>query len=389
MKMLFITEKFPPVEGGSRVYYYNLCANYIAGDIVILTKKVEGYKDFDKNQNMKIIRKGRPLPNWKYHQIFRMLLTLLWTTYLVHREKIDVIHCGDFMPAGVIGLLFKKLLNKPYVFYVHEGDYWYFDRYRFKPKLWRLILKNADRIVAACSDAEKGVKHVLNGGYAKIFKITPGVDYKKFKPGWKDHDLIRELKLDEKKVILTVGRLVDGRKGHDTVIRAMPKILAEVPNAVYLIAGRGPNEHSLRQLASELKVESHVKFLGFIPNDMIPNVYSVCDVFVMISRETLDQGTEGFGMVFTEASATGKPVVGGRSGGNEDSIVDGVTGYRVDPLNVDEVADRVINLLKDEELRITMGRNGREWVEKNFDWRDKAMQLERLNISILENKQNK
>jgi phosphatidyl-myo-inositol dimannoside synthase len=382
MKMLFITDRFPPVEGGSRIYYYNLCANYPIDCVVVFTKKVEGYKDFDKNQNMKIIRKGFPLPNWRYHQIPRMFLTFMWSLYLVHKEKIDVLHCGDFIPAGIIGLLLKKIFNKPYVFYVHEGDYWFFDRNRFKPKLRMLILKNADGIVAACSDAERGAKSVLDGGYGKILKITPGVEYKKFKPGWRDSKLVTELKLDQKKVILTVGRLFDGRKGHDTVIRALPKILAEVSNVVYLIAGRGPNEQNLRQLARELNVESHVKFLGYIPNDMIPNVYSICDVFVMISRETPGEGTEGFGMVFTEASAAGKPVLGGRSGGNEDSILEGITGYRIDPTNIDEITSYILRLLKDEELSETLGRNGRQLVEKKFDWRNKARQLEQLNMNI-------
>lgn len=388
MKMLFLTEKFPPSEGGSRVYYYNLCKNYPSDDVVVLTKKIDGYEEFDKKQQFKIIRKGRPLPNWKYSQLPKMMLPLLWAIYLVFKEKINVIHCGDFLPAGAIGFILKKILGKPYVFYVHEGDTYFFNRYRFQPKLRKIIVNNADRIVAACTHAEQVAKLELGEKQKKVFKINPGVEYQKFNPEWKDSEYLQELGLDGKKIILTMGRLIE-RKGQDTVIRAMPRVIAEVPDVVYLIGGRGPQEARLRELVSELHVEDHVKFLGFVPNEKILSLYSICDVFVMVNRETWEDGTEGFGMVFTEASAAGKPVVGGRSGGTEDSIVDGVTGYRVDPLNVDEVADRVINLLKDEELRITLGRNGREWVERNFNWRDKTMQLERLNISILENKQNK
>lgn len=381
MKMLFITEKFPPSEGGSRIYYYNLCANYKERDVVVLTKKVDGDEEFDKSEKMKIIRKGRPLPNWKYYQLPRILAPLLWAIYLTFKERIDVIHCGDFFPAGAIGLILKKLFGKPYVYYVHGEGYTWFNKFRFQPKIRKVILRNASRIVAACSYAEEGVKRDLDGGLEKVFKITPGVDYQKFNPDWRDNDLVRELGLENKKVILTVGRLIE-RKGHDMVINAMPKILAEIPNAVYLVVGRGPYEEKLRQMSSELHVEDKIKFLGFVPNKKIPSLYSICDVFVMVNRETVQDGPEGFGMVFAEASAAGKPVIGGKSGGTEDSIVDGVTGYRVDPHNIEDVAKSIIKVLKDTELRETLGRNGREWVIKNCDWREKARQLEFVNKSI-------
>lgn len=383
MKMLFLTEKFPPSEGGSRVYYYNLCANYNLEDVIVLTKKIDGYREFDKNQKMKIIRKGRPIPNWKYYQLPRIILPLIWTIYLTFKERINVIHGGDDFPGAVIGLIMKKIFGKAYIYYEHgEGNTWY-KQFRFQPKIRKILLKNADRIVAACTYAEEGVKQDLDEGQEKIFKITPGVDYKKFNPNWRDEEFLCQLGLENKNIILTIGRLVE-RKGQDTVIRAMPKILAEVPDAIYLIGGRGPYEENLKRLAGDLGVKDQVKFLGFVANERIPNLYSICDVFVMINRETIQDGPEGFGMVFTEASAAGKPVIGGKSGGTEDSILDGITGYRVDPLNVDEVASHIIKILKDEQLGKTLGRNGREWVERTFDWREKSRLLEKLNMSIFE-----
>ena len=381
MRMLFITEKFPPSEGGSRIYYYNLCKNYPAGNVVVLTKKVDGWESFDQNEKLKIIRKGRPLPNWKYTQIPKMFLPLLWTIYLTFRERVDVIHCGDFFPAGVIGLIMKKFFGKPYVYYVHGEGYTWFAQFRFQPKVRKVILRNADRIVAACSYAEEGVLRDLGGGQEKIVRINPGVEFERFDPNRKDRSHVAGLDLDRKKIILTVGRLID-RKGQDTVIRAMPKVIANVPEALYLICGRGPYEEGLRHLAADLGVDKNVMFYGFVPNDRLPDIYSICDLFVMINRDTPGEGPEGFGMVFTEAAAAGKAVIGGRSGGNKDSIVDGVTGYRVDPLDVDEVAAKIIMMLRDDNLRKTMGQNSREWVMKNFNWKDKALQIENLNQGI-------
>ncbi|SPP99514.1 putative GDP-mannose-dependent alpha-(1-6)-phosphatidylinositol monomannoside mannosyltransferase [Candidatus Sulfobium mesophilum] len=382
MKMLFLTERFPPSEGGSRVYYYNLCANYRDGEVVVLTKHVDGCAEFDRHAPFKILRRGKPILNWKIKQLPKLLPQFAWTVAVMLKERVDVVHCGDFFPGGIIGLLVKKLLRKPYVYYVHGEGYSWFNQFRFQPKIRRMILRNADRIVAACSYAEEGVRRDLNGYHDRIVRINPGVDYGRFDPGWKDEALLKELGLENKKVILTVGRLVD-RKGQDTVIKSMPRILAEVPDAIYVIGGRGLHEEKLRSLAAEMKVEHAVKFLGFMPNDRLPALYSICDLFVMVNRDTTEQGPEGFGMVFTEASAAGKPVIGGKSGGNIDSIVDGFTGYRVDPLDTGEIASKITTVLRDDVLRRNLGRNGREWVVQNFNWREKAQQIETLNRDIL------
>jgi phosphatidylinositol alpha-1,6-mannosyltransferase len=245
-----------------------------------------------------------------------------------------------------------------------------------------MILRNADRVIAACSYAEKGLKGDYGLDASKVAKITPGVDYQKFDPSANDHALLRRLNLEGKKIILTIGRLIE-RKGQDTVIRAMPEILRSVPEAVYLIGGRGHYEPALKNLVEDMGLGEHVRFLGFVPAEDVALLYSICYVFVMINRDSQTEGPEGFGMVFTEASAAGKPVIGGRSGGTEDSIIDGVTGFRVDPNSVDAVADHVIRILKDDDLRTTLGKNGRDWVERTFDWREKAKQLELVNKSIL------
>jgi len=385
MKMLFLTEKFPPSEGGSRIYYYYLCINYSIGDVIVLTKKIERYKEFDKKQKFKIIRKGKPLENWKYYQLPRTLPYLFWAFYLAFKEKIDVIHCGDFFPGGVIGLILKILLRKPYIYYVHGEAVRWFKQYPYQHKIFRLILKNAARVVAASCYAEEGLRRDYGLNSQKVIKITPGVEYPKFNPEWIDIGLIRNLSVEKKNIILTIARLVE-IKGQDTVIRAMPRIIKEIPDAIYIVAGRGSYEDKLRHLVAELNLEKHVMFVGFVPIEKVSNLYSICDLFVMINRETAREGPDGCPTVFIEASAAGKPVVGGRSGGTADCILDGITGYRVDPVNVEEVASYIIRLLKDEELRKTLGKNGREWVVKNFNWGERARQLERLNMSIFQNK---
>ena len=116
-------------------------------------------------------------------------------------------------------------------------------------------------------------------------------------------------------------------------------------------------------------LEDVVHFCGYIPPEELPLYYSLCDVYIMPSRELRDRGdTEGFGITYLEANACEKPVVGGRSGGVEDAIVDGVTGFLVDPLNSEDIADALIRLLGNPELSAKMGRQGRSRILEGYTW---------------------
>src|SRR5262249_14775190 len=131
-------------------------------------------------------------------------------------------------------------------------------------------------------------------------------------------------------VILTVGSLVE-RKGQDMIIRALPLIANAVPGVSYLIVGDGPYKANLKTLVTSMGLQDRVVFTGRVSDEELPEFYALSDVFAMPSRACLDSNdVEGFGMVFLEAGATGKPVVAGRSGGIEDAVVDGVTGLLVD-----------------------------------------------------------
>jgi len=169
--------------------------------------------------------------------------------------------------------------------------------------------------------------------------------------------------LNGARLILTVGRLVE-RKGHDVVIRALPGIRRAVGPVRYLIAGAGPEEARLRTLAREVGCADDVVFAGHVDDRDLPLFYAACDVFVMPSR-ALEQrdGIEGFGIVFLEAGACGKPVVGGRSGGIADAVLDGITGVLVDPRSVDEVTGALTRLLQDRGEAARMGGEGRRRAE--------------------------
>ncbi len=173
--------------------------------------------------------------------------------------------------------------------------------------------------------------------------------------------------------LLTVGRLAAAEryKGHDRVIRNLGAIIRRVTFPVeYWIVGDGDDRSRLENLAQECGVADKVRFWGRVPDDQLVALYQACDVFVMPSvverRPDGSWAGEGFGIVYLEASACGKPVVAGNAGGAVDAVEDGVTGYCIDPTSDEALVCAVSRLLSDPELARRMGMAGRQRVEREF-----------------------
>ena len=197
--------------------------------------------------------------------------------------------------------------------------------------------------------------------------LHPGVDAAAFHVDDQARFSIRQRhNLGNSVILLTVGRL-QRRKGQDMIIRALPLIKHHIPNVFYLIVGSGEEEKYLRDLAATLGVAENVVFVGSIGDDERAAYYAACDVFVMPNRE-IDADIEGFGIVFLEAGAAGKPVIGGLSGGTADAIQDGITGLRVGGESASAIATAVIDLSIDTSRAQSMGRAGRQRVKDAFTW---------------------
>lgn len=164
--------------------------------------------------------------------------------------------------------------------------------------------------------------------------------------------------------ILTVGRIVatEGYKGHDRVIRAMPALLDRFPDLVYHIAGDGDMRPFLEDLARREGIAAAVRFHGIVSNEDLNRLYHESSVFVMPSTG------EGFGFVFLEAMAHGLPVVAGNADATPEVVVDGQTGFLVDPYSENEITDALAALLSDPALWARMGQAGRERVAREFSY---------------------
>ena len=184
-------------------------------------------------------------------------------------------------------------------------------------------------------------------------------------------------------MLLTVARLVP-RKGHKVSIAAFAKICGEIPSAHYLIVGTGPEEEKLRAMVKEAGIENRVTFAGFVSGEDLPDIYNVCDVMLMANRQEENGDVEGFGIVFLEANAAGKPVIGGRSGGAVEAVVDGVTGFLVNPDDADELAGILRRLFLDRTLREALGEAGANRVRSDFNWSTRAERLKQINRALFE-----
>ena len=199
----------------------------------------------------------------------------------------------------------------------------------------------------------------------RIHVVSNGADPLRFKPTDR-HEARRRFSLPNNPVILTLCRLVS-RKGVDTVIRSFRSVLVAWPEATLIVAGDGPERSSLERLAADIGVSTHVRFLGSVPYDQVPALFSAADVFALVPRESRPD-VEGFGLVYLEASACEIPVIGARSGGIPDAVIDGVTGLLVPPDDPEGLAAALEHVLRHENIALTLGEAGRRHVLEYANW---------------------
>jgi len=361
VKALLLTNDFPPMPGGEATWYARICATVPGGDVIVLAPHVAGDDAFDAGQPYRIIRRHAPVRPHPVARLTQLVILGVHAARLVRRERVTAIHVAHLY-LGPIALVLRRLLGVPYVVYLHGGEMAPYMRWPLVRRAAGAVIHGADRVVVN-SDFTRRHYAALGMSHPRHDVLTPGVDTGRFRPDADVRSVRSRYGLDGARVILTVGRLIE-RKGHDVVITALPAIRRSIGNVRYVIAGTGPEEARLRALVREVGCENDVVFAGHVADGDLPQLYAACDVFVMPSR-ALDQrdGVEGFGIVFLEAGACGRPVVAGRSGGVTEAVLDGVTGIVVAPESVQEVAHAVARLLRDRSEAIRMGAEGRRRAE--------------------------
>lgn len=385
LKSLFLAIGFPPDTGGIQTVLYEI-ATRLQGENTVLARWVPGSEEFDAKQKISIIRSKQS----KFQRLFYGALgrinqfKSLYYEYrkkfeeIISGKKIDVIQCGH-ITTGLLGYYAKKKYGVPYVIYTYGQEVmppYVTKKNSFTWNAYKKILDNADIVYTPSHFTEEALLTLMEKcGNIRVIPMG-STDTERFKPKPKNKALLSRLNLEGKKIVLTVTRL-EVYKGIDVVLEAFPKVLDKIPNARYLIVGSGEDRSRLDSLVQKFNLEDAVIFADHVSNFEMVDYYNLCDVFILNSRDCRNKSNvcpvggrvEGFGVVFLEAGACEKPVIGGRSGGVVEAVSDGKTGLLVNPLDSNDVARAIVTLLTDKNYALKLGKNGRKKaLEKyNFD----------------------
>ncbi|MEV1062147.1 glycosyltransferase family 4 protein [Streptomyces sp. NPDC050263] len=377
-KTLIVTNDFPPRPGGIQAFLHNMALRLDPDRVVVYASTwkrgregVEATAAFDAEQPFTVVRDATT-----------MLLPTPGATRravgLLREHGCTSVWFGAAAPLGLMAPALRKAGAERLVATTHGHEAGWAQLPAARQLLGR-IGEATDTITYLGEYTRSRIATALSAEAAgRMAQLPPGVDEKTFHPGSGGDEVRARLGLTDRPVVVCVSRLVP-RKGQDTLILAMPRILAAEPEAVLLVVGGGPYEKELRRLAQERGVAGSVRFTGAVPWAELPAHYGAGDVFAMPCRTRrggLD--VEGLGIVYLEASATGLPVVAGDSGGAPDAVRDGETGWVVRGGSPADVAERIVVLLGDAELRRRMGERGRGWVEERWRWDLLAERLKTL-----------
>jgi glycosyltransferase involved in cell wall biosynthesis len=364
MQIMIFAPGFPPWKIGGEEYYSYYQATNLANlgheVFVIAENNKTGYSGILRETDSITIflNKHRPAIGFfnsiiSFFQYFFAALKL--------RRRPDVIHGHDTMGAGLAAVFFGKLFFVPVIITWHGAEL-IGRRFSLVGNLSRRIVCHlADGVIVNSRLFKSLALENVGMRYADKFSIIPpGVDTREFRPRSQNKSIILKHSLSNSLIVLSVGRL-ESIKGFDTLIASIPPVLRVFPEAKFLIIGKGSQMKSLKKIAQDLKVENSVIFVGAVDRKWLPHYYSACDVFVVPTK------CEGFGMVFLEAWACNKPIIVSPHAPAIAILVRNIGGGIVTVNKPKEISKSIITLLSNKNLRLEMGKIGRN-IALEFSW---------------------
>lgn len=275
-------------------------------------------------------------------------------------DLVICLHLGTARAARIA----QRLTGIPYWLVLHGIEVWC-----ALPESKLEALRSAERYIALTHFTfDKTIERHFEGAPPPLILLPPSVDF-----GSHSQNGTPRAAASEPPVVLTVSRMgsSDRYKGHDVMLEAWPSVLRRVPNAQYWIVGDGDNRARLQAKAAELGISGSVRFAGALSNEDLAAAYERCSVYAMPAQTDLNPAAprgEGFGIVYVEALARGKPVIAPRDGAPAEYIRPGQYGLLVDPANTTEVAQALIEVLENPERSRAMGEAGRQWVKRDLSY---------------------
>ncbi|CAD6490153.1 MAG: D-inositol-3-phosphate glycosyltransferase [Candidatus Argoarchaeum ethanivorans] len=382
MKIGYFVTKFPYSQqfteyayGGSTLVAYYLAIEMAkrGHEIDVFTTSVNSKDSVEKHENMAIYRYGTN---------FRMLTSNISFGMFRKSVKHDVgiAHTHfDIPPGPLAGLKYAKKKGVPLVVTYH-GDW--VESYGGLIRRMGVAFHNkylVDKVLSHANIIISPSEYYIDGSRFlkkykdKIVVIPNGINIDEFDIPYSKEACKKKLGLPlDKKIILFFGYL-SPYKGPDVLVEAMPKIVKDVSDAELTFAGKGVMQDELEMLSMRLEVEKNVRFVGFVKDGLKPLYYKAADVFVLPST----MSTECFPLTNLEAMTCGVPIVASNIGGIPDAVKDGENGLLVPPMNSEVLADAIIYLMENEDVREKMGKNGRKGAE-GYSWENIAEKTEKV-----------
>ena len=338
-KILLLTPDFPPNEGGVARYLRSF-AEYFRDEIEVICEPDDRWQTFDPTAGYPIFR--RPLlATWGFLRWWKTVLFLR-----AFRDRYRVIVVSHILPFGTAAWVAHKFTKTPYVVMMHGMDVRLATRSPRKKWLAQKVLRGARVVVANSQALAREVASAF--GLSEVLDVYPCVPDPLPEVVQHDPAMFR---------LLTVARLVE-RKGHACVLNALAllKQSGRLSGILYDIVGEGPLESTLRSMAEELGLESHVIFHGAVSDQQREALYAGANFFVMpVSQDPVDK--EGFGLVYIEAARNGVPAIATRVEGVDEAVIDGQTGVLLHAQDPKELASAILTITNDSELRarLSMG----------------------------------
>ncbi len=311
----------------------------------------------------------------------------------VLKNNIDLIHGQFAYPGGVVGLLAKRKTGRPLVVSLYGYDMnvvkeaGYGLRLRKRTDvLVRTALKNADAVICVSSDLRRKAME-MGVPEEKLYTLFVTTNTDKFRPPTKQDS--RELKeirkkfgVSEEDFLILNARHLTAIYGIEYLVKAAKLVTERVKNAKFIIAGEGDLYPKLSSLISELGLHDNVKLVGVVPKQMMPKLMQACDIYVNTSL------SDGTSPSLIEASASGKPIVSFNVGGAADIIEHGITGLLVQPKNLEELAERIVQILENPGTLKEMGVKARRRAEDKFDEKKRIPELMEIYRRVISTSRN-
>jgi phosphatidyl-myo-inositol dimannoside synthase len=345
-RLLLITPDFPPAQGGIQVLVHRLAVGLRGFETRVIALDSPGARGYDATSG---VATRRAMVGGRLGAARNVALNAC--ALLEARSFRPEVTLSAHIVASPAAAVVRRLLGAPTV------QYFYANEIPNKPRLAAFAARHANRTIAI-SSYTASLMAARGAPSAGVSLIAPGVD------------LPAESRPESagRPTVLTIARLQDRYKGHDVLIEALAKVRAGVPDVEWVVIGEGPLRGELEQLARSRGVADVVRFLGALSDAQRDDWLRRADLLAMPSR--LPGGGlagEGFGIVYLEAAAYGKPVLAGNVGGAVDAVADGESGLLVDPTDPGAVASAITRLLLDRDLARRLGAAGAERA-RGFAW---------------------